>query len=70
MLLADVIAKDVMAVLPSDRCYRVTMVKVADVNHLTLEVIDCFVTDGSHICWQMLLPYICKDRCYCPIVIG
>ena len=47
----------------------VTMVKVADVNHLTLEVIDCFVTDGSHICWQMLLPYICKDRCYCPIVI-
>ena len=48
----------------------VTMVKVADVNHLTLEVIDCFVTDGSHICWQMLLPYICKDRCYCPIVIG
>ena len=36
----------------------VTMVKVADVNHLTLEVIDCFVTDGSHICWQMLLPYI------------
>ena len=48
VLVADVIAKDVMA-----HCHVtdviVTLVKVADVNHLILEVIDCIVTDGSHI---------------------
>ena len=48
VLVADVIAKDVMAY-----CHvtdvTVTLVKVADVNHLILEVIDCIVTDGSHI---------------------
>ena len=47
MLVADVIAKDVMAY-----CHvtdvMVTLVLVADVNHLIFEVIDCIVTDGSH----------------------
>ena len=45
----------------------VTMVKVADVNHPTIEVIGCVVTYESHICWlDVIAIYICKDRCYCP----
>ena len=39
----------------------VTIIEVADVNHPVLEVIGCDVTDGSHICWLVLLPYIRTD---------
>ena len=48
VLVADVIAKDVMAYCHVTDVI-VTLVKVADVNHLILEVIDCILTDGSHI---------------------
>ena len=48
VLVADVIAKDVMAYYHVTDV-TVTLVKVADVNHLILEVIDCIVTDGNHI---------------------
>ena len=45
VLVADVIAKDVMAYCQVTDV-MVTLVLVADVNHLIFEVIDCIVTDG------------------------